>query len=362
MFRYGFIFGFIFLLLSAGYVSWHLWRITPGGWGFKMTVSALFILWMGLAIGGFFLTEKVSVQAAKFIYIVGNTWWVVILYLLMIFLLGDLAILCRILPKGFLNSNAAVLAGIAIVITALLVTGRIHYAHKYREILTITTEKPLEKPLTVVLASDLHLGYHNSRQEFSRWVDLINAEQPDLVLFGGDIVDRSVRPLMEEEYAAEFRRLSAPVWTVPGNHEYYSDLPGAGQFFNDAGISLLRDTSVHCKGVTIIGRDDRTNPERKPLHDLLPPTDSSFTILLDHQPYHLEEAEKAAIDFQFSGHTHRGQFWPLSWVTDALYEKSWGYLRKGQTQFYVSSGLGIWGPRIRLGTRSEYLVLKIQPD
>ncbi|MDY6464188.1 MAG: hypothetical protein SPK80_06245, partial [Bacteroidales bacterium] len=88
---------------------------------------------------------------------------------------------------------------------------------------------------------------------------------------------------------------------------------------------------------------------------------SCFTILLDHQPYHLEEAEAAGIDFQFSGHTHRGQVWPLSWLTDTMYEKSWGYHRRGNSQYYVSSGLGIWGPKIRIGTRSEYLVLRIEP-
>ena len=361
MFRYGFIFFFAVLLASAGYVSWHLWRITPGGWGVKLSVTALFVLWMGFAIGGFFLTEKVPVKAARVLYLVGNTWWIVMLYLALIFLIADALSLCRVLPKGVLNGNAAVGGGIVLAVAAVLVAGRIHYAHKYRESLIIQTDKPLEQPLTIVLASDLHLGYHNSRAELGRWVDLINAEQPDLVLFGGDIVDRSVRPLLEEDYAAEFRRLTAHALSVLGNHEYYSDREGAERFFAEAGITLLRDTLVRCKGITVIGRDDRTNPKRRSSESLLPSADSSFTILLDHQPYHLEEAEAAGIDFQFSGHTHRGQVWPLSWVTDALYEKSWGHYHRGNTQYYISSGLGLWGPRFRIGTRSEYLVLKIQP-
>ncbi len=87
-----------------------------------------------------------------------------------------------------------------------------------------------------------------------------------------------------------------------------------------------------------------------------------FTVLLDHQPYNLAEAEEAGIDFQFSGHTHRGQVWPISWVTDAMYEKSWGHHQRGSTRYYISSGLGIWGPKIRIGTRSEYLVLHIIPE
>ena len=87
---------------------------------------------------------------------------------------------------------------------------------------------------------------------------------------------------------------------------------------------------------------------------------NEFLILLDHQPYHLEEAEQNGIDFQFSGHTHHGQVWPVSWVTDALYEKAYGSLQKGNTRYYISSGMGIWGGKFRIGTQSEYVVLTIE--
>ena len=166
---------------------------------------------------------------------------------------------------------------------------------------------------------------------------------------------------MEGNYAEEFRRLAAPAFTVLGNHEYIGGDEDAERFLQDAGIGLLRDSVVQVEGITIIGRDDRSNADRKPLSELADSL-SGFSILLDHQPYQLEEAQEAGIDFQFSGHTHRGQVWPLSWLTDAMYEKSWGYHRRGETQYYVSSGLGIWGPKIRIGTRSEYLVLRIEPN
>ena len=87
---------------------------------------------------------------------------------------------------------------------------------------------------------------------------------------------------------------------------------------------------------------------------------NEFLILLDHQPYHLEEAEQNGIDFQFSGHTHHGQVWPVSWITDALYEKAYGSLQKGNTRYYISSGMGIWGGKFRIGTQSEYVVLTIE--
>lgn len=357
--RTRFVIILVIFALSLGYVLWHQWRIIPGGWPLKLAGVLVFMLWFGVAVAGFGLTEKVSVKTATVLYEAGLPWMIAFLYLLLLFFAADLLSLCRILPKGLLDGSLAGLGAAIGIVVLIMIAGNVHYKHKYREELTIKTEKPLEKPLTVVLASDLHVGYHNRRAELARWVDLINAEHPDLVLICGDIVDRSLRPVVEGHYAEEFRRIEVPVYTVLGNHEYYSDADGSGEFFADAGILLLRDSACAYKGLTVIGRDDRTNPDRKPLPAL---ADSlqGFTILLDHQPYHLEEAEAAGIDFQFSGHTHYGQVLPISWATDAMYEKAWGHHRRGNTRYYVSSGLGIWGAKIRIGTRSEYLVLHIE--
>jgi predicted MPP superfamily phosphohydrolase len=87
-----------------------------------------------------------------------------------------------------------------------------------------------------------------------------------------------------------------------------------------------------------------------------------YSIVLDHQPYNLDRAETAGIDFQLSGHTHRGQVWPISWITDHIYECSWGSHQRGNTQFYISSGLGIWGGKFRIGTQSEYVVATLTSD
>lgn len=352
--------GFIIVLALVfgltGYVCWHLWRMAPQGW--KLAVTGVFLLWMASMFVGIAFLERIPVKAATVLYEVGNTWMIAFLYLLIVFILADLASLCHLLPKTLLKDSVPGLLSTIGIVAAVMILGNLHYHHKYREELTITTEKPLEKPLTIVLASDLHIGYHNRKPELARWVDLVNAEKPDLVLIGGDIVDRSLRPILEGNYGEEFRRLDAPVWTVFGNHEYYSGAEQAEQFFHDAGIGLLKDSVAHFKGVDVIGRNDRSYPGRAALADLADGLEG-FTLVLDHQPSQLEEAEEAGIDFQFSGHTHRGQIWPVSWVTDALFEKSWGYLRKGNTQYYVSSGLGIWGAKIRVGTRSEYLVLKL---
>ena len=382
------------VLGTAFYVAWHLWRLAPSlGW--KIAIGCLFGLWTASFFVGFAYIEKVPVSLAVPLYEVGNTWLIAFLYLLIAFVLLDLCSVFRVIPKGFLKDSWGVFGCVAGAVTILLILGGIHYHHKYREELTIKTSKPLEKPLTVVLASDLHLGYHNRKAELGRWIDLFNAENPDLVLIGGDIIDRSLRPVLAGNYAEEFKRLSAPIFTVLGNHEYYSDVDGSEKFFRDAGIGLLKDSYVDTLGIRVVGRNDRSYPCRPALWEILPAknveeapaagqatadiypdrarsvgsrglyppqANTPFTVLLDHQPYNLMDAESAGIDFQFSGHTHRGQVWPISWVTDAMYEKSWGHHQRGNTRYYISSGLGIWGAKIRIGTRSEYLVLHIIPE
>ena len=217
------------------------------------------------------------------------------------------------------------------------------------------------------MVSDLHIGYHNRRAELARWVDIINAEQPDLVLIAGDIIDGSMRPIVEEHMSEEFRRLKAPVYACLGNHEYFAGDSTAVQFYHDAGIHLLRDSVADVCGIRIIGRDDRMHMGRKDIASLLreaKPTlkgrsGGPFTILLDHQPFHLDRAEAAGIDFQLSGHTHHGQVWPISWITDAIYECAYGEYQRGNTRFYITSGLGIWGGKFRIGTRSEYVVATV---
>ena len=86
---------------------------------------------------------------------------------------------------------------------------------------------------------------------------------------------------------------------------------------------------------------------------------TKYCIVLEHQPYHLEQAERDKIDFQFSGHTHYGQVWPISWITRKMYECAYGSYQRGVTHYYVSSGIGIWGGKFRIGTQSEYVVATI---
>ncbi len=351
-------------LLGIAYIGWHIWTMVP-----------LTAFWRILLIGGLLASflllflnfnrtiDRMPMWLARCNYDIGSSSILILLYLAIIFIVLDLGRLLHLIPRQWLYQNYYTTSTIALGLFIVFLIGNIHYYNKVRVPLALTTAKPLSSPIKLVMASDLHLGYHNQRKELKRWVDMINDEHPDLVLFAGDIIDMSIRPLLEEDMAEELRRIEAPVYACLGNHEYYSNEPAAQQFIREAGIKLLRDSAVTVGDLCIIGRDDRTNRHRADLSKITSTTDlQRFTILLDHQPYHLEEAEQASIDFQFSGHTHYGQLWPISWITNAVYECAFGEHQRGRTHYYVSSGLGIWGGKYRIGTRSEYIVATLTSE
>ena len=348
-------------LLAITYISWHIWCLLPLSWVWKtliiiMLAGSFFLMFAGIWRS----TDQMPMSLAVTVYEVGTSSVFILLYLFMIFLVLDLGRLLRIVSRTLLYNNWWTAGGLAIFMFGLFLYGHLHYKYKYRQEVMLTSEK-VSKPVKLVMMSDLHLGYHNRRDELHRWVDMINAEKPDLVLIAGDIIDGSMRPLKEQKMYEEFRRIKAPIYACIGNHEYYSGESGAQQFYQDAGIHLLQDSVAVIGDFCIIGRDDRTNIHRDSLGVIMKKANlTKYCILLDHQPYHLEQAEHHHVDFQFSGHTHHGQVWPISWITESIYECAFGPYKKGHTDYYISSGLGIWGGKFRIGTRSEYVVVTIR--
>ena len=348
-------------LIAVAYLSWHVWVLLP-----MAKIWKAFVILLG--VGSFLLLfinfgrrfDGLPLPVAQAFYEIGTSSLFVMLYLVMLFLVLDLGRLVRLVPRSWLCQNGWTAAAILVAMVGIFLYGNIHYKNKVRVTLDLKTDKPLVHDYKIVMMSDLHIGYHNPRRELARWVDLVNAEHPDFILIAGDIIDGSIRPLIEERMAEEFRRLQAPVYACLGNHEYYSGIPEARQFYRDAGIRLLIDDSVVVdSSIVIIGRDDRTNMRRNVVPTASPTAPGGtlpYSILLDHQPYNLDRTERAGIDFQLSGHTHRGQVWPISWITDAIYECSWGSYQRGNTRYYISSGIGIWGGKFRIGTQSEYVV------
>jgi predicted MPP superfamily phosphohydrolase len=190
----------------------------------------------------------------------------------------------------------------------------------------------------------------------------INALNPDIVLFAGDVTDEDLRPVIENNLGAMITSIRSRygVYAITGNHEYIGGAVKAVKYLEEHGVKMLRDTTITIdSSFCLAGRNDRdskrfTGTERKPFEEVLSGADKNLPlILMDHQPFNLELSENAGVDLHLSGHTHNGQMWPLNYITGSIFELDWGYKKRGNTNYYVSCGAGTWGPPVRTGNRPE---------
>ena len=200
---------------------------------------------------------------------------------------------------------------------------------------------------------------------------IIDSLKPDIVLLLGDIIDGEIEPVLRDDLLSSFScpPCSEGIYAITGNHEYIGGIERTAKYIRGKGIPLLMDETVITKsGITLIGRKDRdsfryTGRDRASLDELIADVDmSGLVVLMDHQPYRLEESASAGIDLHLSGHTHNGQIWPISILISRMFEIPYGYGKIGETNFIVSSWYGLWGPRVRLGSRSEVVLIKLRQE
>ncbi|MCL1938276.1 MAG: metallophosphoesterase [Candidatus Azobacteroides sp.] len=309
----------------------------------------------------------------KIIYAIGTTWMAFTVYFFLFFLVIDIIGLfnrwIHFLPEIIhLHFRQIEVYGSTMAITVLLIFGYHKFTHPSVNIFNIKINKKAgeRKKLRVIEISDIHLGLLIDKKRFSKYVDKINVLKPDIILIAGDLIDNSTRSLNAEHIEVEINRMQAPlgIYMCLGNHDYRGGINECSAFLKKTKINLLIDNAVCIdNSFWIIGRKDKSLGLRKSVKNLTAECDQSEPIfLLDHQPFHLEEAGEAGIDFQLSGHTHNGQIFPGNLIVNKIYEVGHGYKRKKNLHVYVSSGLGIWGPLFRIGTESEIAVFDIQFD
>jgi len=257
------------------------------------------------------------------------------------------------------------------VITFLLVTaGFINAVIPVVKRYDITINKPAEetKTLKIAAASDIHLGSVIRKRSLKKLSSILNEEKPDLILLLGDILDGEVKPVLRSDLLKYFDPPESKygLYAVAGNHEYIGGGAKTIPYIESMGFRVLKDEVVELtNGVQLIGRIDKDagrfyGKPRLALEKLVEQANTTKPIiLLDHQPFNLDETMKNGVDLQLSGHTHHGQLFPLNYITKMIYELSYGYMKKGNSNIIVSSGYGIWGPRVRLGSRSEVVVVNI---
>lgn len=220
----------------------------------------------------------------------------------------------------------------------------------------------------LVFISDIHLGAIRGAAFTSKIVDKINAVEPAAVVIGGDLYD-GVK-CDAEAVIAPLRNLKTKkgVYYITGNHEYYGEFERYMAAIRDVGITILDNETVDVEGIRFTGVSFRETHKREDFQNMLgrmgitggaSATATTPTILVKHEPDNLDVAEQAGFSAGFFGHTHQGQIWPLSIITRQMYQGfDYGLKAFKKMQVYTSSGVGTWGPPLRIGTKSEIIVVQ----
>ncbi|MEN6391782.1 MAG: metallophosphoesterase [Syntrophomonas sp.] len=271
------------------------------------------------------------------------------------------------IPSSFRQSPSRVGLGAIAVLVCILFYGSWNAWHPVIQPYELNIAKKVsgDKDLHVVMVSDLHLGTIVNRERLSNMVGLINQRNPDMVVLAGDVVDGDMEPFKEQQMDDVLAQLKPKLGTfmVLGNHDGRSG-EEITHLLAD-GITVLRDQYQLVDGrFYVIGRDNRgfqpSSKAKIALTQVMAGINQEKPIILiDHNPSNLDEALTSGVDLQLSGHTHQGQMFPNNFITANMYEVDWGYLKKERLQVVVSTGIGTWGPPIRVGNTPELVDMLI---
>ena len=324
---------------------------------------AVLVLVLTLGFSRSMLPLPASVK--QILGIVNACWMGVFIYLLLFFMLTDAAYLAT---RLFCTPDRFYFLAAALILTAAVSGyGFFHAADLQQKDYDITV--PGAEDMTIVLISDVHLGAVGSEARLPKIAARINALEPDLVCIAGDFFDSDFAAIRDPDAAAEtLKTLSATygVWACLGNHDAGSTAADMQAFLNRCNIGLLNDEyTVIADKLVLAGRLDGSpiggygGVRRQPLK--LDGIDPDLpVIVMDHNPARIGEYG-SEFDLILCGHTHKGQIFPGSLITDRMYTVDYGYYRESETapQVIVSSGVGTWGMPMRVGTDCEIVKIKL---
>ena len=377
MFRFFLVTG-IGLAIINGWISWWLWRALSGT-GWLRIALCILVLALGAA---FPLLYKGHGDTLAHVWLIraGAFWMGVAFYAFALVLLADIwglaARLFGALPPVTPRWGAVLLVmGLPLLLGVGSWFNAAFPALRHYDI-TVRSQGPVpstyvDKPLKLGVITDMHLGRLITAGRLSRAVELLAPEQPDAILYVGDIIDDHIK--LDAEATAAALAVAHPRlghWAVPGNHEYISgSIDKSLDFLRAVGMQVLRDQwAVVDNSFVLAGRDDLSKPgftgiQRGSMEEILADLPEQYRSLplmvMDHQPAALDEARQAGTALMLSGHTHNGQLWPFNFVTELRYENPLGLLTKGNFHSIVSAGTGTWGPPLRTTGRAEVLLVTV---
>ncbi len=336
--------------------------------------TALFIIISVTFIAGKLMERLYSSVIADILNVIGGFWLSFMLYSVVIIIAADLfrlvleisGIIIPVASDQFRQYSYLIAFGITILI---IIAGFLNTVSPVTKKYQITLAKAAKiKEIRIAAVSDIHLGSVLRKRSMRLLTRKLEALAPDMVLFLGDMLDGEINPVLRDNLLESLKLpvTAKYVFAITGNHEYIGGHSKTISYIESKGIRVLLDEVITLEeGIQLAGRKDRdsqryTGQRRRNLTELLEGTDSRKpVIVLDHQPPLKNDDNKASFDIMLSGHTHNGQMWPLNYLTARIYKISYGHKSVKGIHYIVSSGYGTWGPRVRLGSRSELLDIRL---
>jgi len=371
-----------FSIVITIYLASNYYLFVRGLQAFSMTQplrrSFVIAFWtlVPMFLVGSILERTMTSAFSEWIYRIGSFWLAFMLYFTIVAVLFDVVRIFdyffHFLPVFSEVMKFRLGLGVVALVSVIVIGGHINALWiNVKEIhLTIHKKVSGSPELKILMASDIHLGALIGERREKRLLEIIQEQKPDLVLLCGDLVDGEIAPVLRKNLGRHIQEIQTPlgVYAITGNHEYIGGIEKTLPYLKSINIRMLIDEVVTLpNGIQLVGRNDisanRGDHPVKPLKELCAGLDPTKpVIVMNHQPYNLEEAVENRVDLHLSGHTHNGQLWPFNFLIKGIFELSWGYLKKGETNFYVSSGYGTWGPSVRIGNRPEVVVFKLKFD
>ena len=350
---------------------------------FRAIFIIFYILIASSLLTGFLINKPEFLH--RILKTTGNYFLGTFLYIILVIVVGDLIrlILKYVFHARFLEFRSTfVITGFVCMALIILISvyGILHVGTIKVTPYEVTVNKKVKDmdSLKIVLLADTHFGYSINCRHAQKMAEKINAQDPDIVCIAGDIFDNDYDAISDPEgvcNALKSIKSRYGVYACWGNHDLDEPIlagftfggkkkdqadPRMEQLLRDANIHLLTDEAelINDK-FYVVGRNDSSRTHKLGGQRLSPAQLTKDldldkpVIFIDHQPKQLQETADAGADLDLCGHTHDGQIFPGNLFIHLFWENSFGYLKKNNMHNIVTSGVGVWGPDMRVGTNCE---------
>ena len=314
-------------------------------------------------LAGLILADKSASPLVGILYWLGGIGWIALVWLSLAFIVSGSIASFTSVPAHWAHGAA--------LGTALTLTGWGIYSA--RDFVVTTTEIALPRmttPLTIMHISDVHLGYHRSRDYLQKIVEATNRRQPDVIIINGDLLDSKVA--LDPSVLEPLKHFTAPVYFTGGNHEKYVDQVHAEELVAATGAHILRNDIVKVKGIQLVGlrymkADDNTldlhpSDDKETIQSALKSMNidhDKAAVFVHHSPVGIEYMAEKGADLVLAGHTHAGQVFPGTLLAPLFFAFNHGVSQVEKTKVLVSEGAGTYLTPMRSGSRNEINLIKL---